>query len=559
MKKPLSLIILFCFSLTYAQCIGLITGITRYTISPNIFGLNGRSTEGPSWGDALFTSFINQINPTYVRYPGGTIGNYWDWHTGNYVAGSGKFSNYPATIPTFISGIPQNTEIIYMVNMVRPTPTTGVSLTATNLDSEEVLNLKINDIINALKEFEKYGKLPKIVELGNELYFTNEHAGVYAGNVELYLNHAKKIGKAIKTQYPRIELLLCTTKGGYKTRDKWNAAVFTALNNDSEFAGYIRGVVQHHYLDEKFGTVSIVNNNTTAQEAIAEAFDYTSQAMSDYNLVPNNLKLWITEFGVTKPNADDTWVTGLRAAAMMMGWINLGEKIEHICYHHITDDPNFLNKSSYQAGPAAVAYSLINEAHGQSSSFQKIEFSDNPNVTSMVKALHGYKFIGKDKESLFILNISAQAFTKVSLDNLIPTNSNTTLVQRWSEEPYQTNFEESVLNKVNSMNERTIDIKPFSITTISIKQRTASSIVNNRENEVKIFPQTLNQSIEVSVPTELLEATLTIYNINGETIHKEKLSSTTSTINLKEVTAGFYFANIRKGSFSKQIKLIKNN
>ena len=141
-------------------------------------GFNRRSDAGAWWTDNSFISLISDMNPDIVRYPGGTQGNYWDWQTGKFIENAGKpWGNKEILrIPEFVNALPWRTKIIYMINMARPTPATGVDVNAdeATLKSTATLNLKINDILNAIAEFDAQGKLPYAIEIGNEFYFGNE-------------------------------------------------------------------------------------------------------------------------------------------------------------------------------------------------------------------------------------------------------------------------------------------------------------------------------------------------------------------------------------------------
>ena len=341
--KPLlvGLILLAGVNILGAQTVVSLVGEGR-DISPVIFGFNGRSTEGPSWSDDTFLSIVDSMYPGSVRYPAGTQANYWDWRYGTFIEGSGKTASYIFTIGDFAKGLPAETNIIYVVNMARPTPATGISLNAPAdvLESISTLQLKILDILEAIAEFESHGRLPDAVEFGNEFYFDNEHGAIYAANPHLYLQHSKILATAIKSEYPSIKILLCTSKGGTSGRDYWNNSVFTALATDSELIPLIHGVVQHHYINSNYGDPTIVTDLETSERAIAEGFIYTGEIVPDYEMVPDGFRLWITEYGATKENAESTWASGLRAGAMTMGMLDLGENLEMLNFSPITNHPD---------------------------------------------------------------------------------------------------------------------------------------------------------------------------------------------------------------------------
>ena len=97
-----------------------------------------------------------------------------------------------------------------------------------------------------------------------------------------------------------MHILLCTTKGGSTGRDRWNTAVFDHLNANSELRNLVRGVVQHHYISENYGSLDGISSVADAEAAIEEGFSYIQSIRSDYEAVPNDMKLWITEYGLSK-------------------------------------------------------------------------------------------------------------------------------------------------------------------------------------------------------------------------------------------------------------------
>lgn len=201
-----------------------------YTLSDIFGGFNGRSSEGPQWTNSDFTSIVEWLSPSSIRYPGGTLANSWDWHQGGIM---GKKIKNPYFISDLAKGLPTHTSIVYVMNMVHATPATGYDYTSsdkTMLASEEVLDAKIDDALAPIAEFEKYGRTPIAVELGNELYFNKEeHYGIYTANPSRYIKDAKVIATRIKRAYPDIKVILCTSKSGEKPTSNRESRQYIAI------------------------------------------------------------------------------------------------------------------------------------------------------------------------------------------------------------------------------------------------------------------------------------------------------------------------------------------
>lgn len=532
-------------------------------ISPRMFGYNGRSTEGPSWEDTNFLDLVKDLYPGTVRYPAGTQANYWDWRYGTFIEGSGKTSSYNIPIPAFVKGLPEETCIIYVVNMARPTPATGIALDAPEevLRSDSVLQMKILDMLEALEVFDRNGKLPFAVELGNEFYFDNEHAAIYAASPEFYLDHAKTVAATIKQKYPEIKILLITTKGGTAGRDYWNNTVFNRLESDSDFSNLIHAVIQHHYINDKYGDQTIVSSIDEAKAAIAEGIKYTSERLSDYEMVPGGFKLWITEYGATKTNAEGMWASGLRGAAMTIGWMDLGEKIEQLNFHHITDDPNVINKSSMKAGPVGLSVGLLGKAARGMSAAARIEFTDNPLFSGNAESLHGYKFMNDSIENIYILNLGDSSFTDVNIDPLIHLNGERKCIAIHADIPYiNPVFPGQNIEIDTSLAESRINIPPFSANLVQVKYSEQPSTSNPSVigGKISVHPTLFTDQFVLTstYPDENQE--LRLIDMSGRVHYKASVIKGIS-YHGPEVAPGIYLLQIRTAYSFESIIIIKSN
>src|ERR1700734_2513074 len=84
------------------------TGPVR-TVTPTLLGLNGVNTTGPGWDNSAFDSVLRKFAPGVIRYPGGTVANYWSWPDGWFQPG--EWPGEPAkavndTLPVFGTGLP---------------------------------------------------------------------------------------------------------------------------------------------------------------------------------------------------------------------------------------------------------------------------------------------------------------------------------------------------------------------------------------------------------------------------------------------------------------------
>lgn len=529
------------------------------SFDPKHFGLNGRSTEGPSWTNPAFLELVEQMKPGIVRYPAGTQCNYWDWRTGTFIEGCGKESDFPYTIPMLINGLPENSEIIYVMNMARPTPWTGIPLDAPTevQKSDSVLQYKIADMLAALNEFEDKGKFPIALELGNEFNFDSEHAAIYAANPSLYLQHAEIIVTIVKNIYPQLKILLITTKGGTAGRDAWNNPVFDYLSEHTEFANKIDGLVQHHYLSSNFGDQTVIYNAPSSINAITESLQYMEIMPENYELIPENFGLWFTEMGASKNNADETWADGLRSMLFIMNMALLGEKVETVLFHHITR-MNLINSAEMKLASSGIACKIISEASAGQTQMGHLEFTGDPYMAGAYSALQGYIFQGGNEKNTILVNIGMQEIANISLDQIYHANDSISLCYQWhSDTPWISGvFEGNGIAEIDLQGTKNLTLNPFSITLIS-GTGDPNRIREIKDIKEKVYPNPFNEILYVENPYDD-RSEYKLCSIDGRVIKRGILDP---GINMIEGTlkAGSYFLILESPKEINCMKISKIN
>ena len=589
--------ILICSNTSVSQTVTTTLDPIVRDISEVNIGFNRRSDPGTWWTDASFINLLSQMNPDVVRYPAGTQANYWDWSTGQFLEDTDKVwgNKEVVTIPTFVNALPSQTKAVYVVNIARPTPATGIDVNTTEaiLKSDATLNLKITDMLSAIDAFAQAGKLPYAIELGNEFYFGNIESGIFQieevdnnGTTEyysgwdqvnnqpfqssskqdatdvtalFYLEQAKVIVNAIKALYPNMKFVLCTTKSGNGTsaRERWNNTIFDNLQNNPEFttlSNDIDAVTQHHYLNDAYGVQTVITNNAEAKVAIAEGIQYPIDKQADYDLVPNDYKIWYTEYGVTKGIAEETWASGLRYAALVYTWFNRGDKVEQLLYHHISDNTIVQVGSPMKLAPIGIAQKLIAQAFVNMTEMQKINFSSNPISVNGIESLFGYKFINAEKETLLIININDADFTDVQLDNLFDYNGTQNLTQYRSVQPYVFGVAEGDSNilSTNTTISNTFNARGFSISVVEVENTLGLEDISN--NSIKVYPNPVKDVLTIEANTALKR--IMVNSIDGSKVLTVK-NIKNNSIDLSTLTSGMYLLKIETNKGSEFKKLIK--
>lgn len=599
--KKISILFAFAFLTAIvgnAQTVTTTLDATVRDMSDVDFGFNRRSDNGTWWTDNSFINLVSEMNPDVVRYPGGTQANYWDWREGKFLDNTDKnWGNKEILkIPEFISALPNRTKIIYVVNMARPTPTTGVSVNASEqvLKSNATLNLKIADMIAALDEFVDQGKESYAIELGNEFYFGNIESGIYEievvdnnGTLEyysgwdelnnqpyqstskknatditalFYLKQAKEVVTQIKVAYPNVKFALTTTKSGNgnSSRERWNNTIFDNLENNTEFVTLkndVFAVTQHHYLNDSYGVQTVISDAATAKVAIAEGIQYPIDKQADYNMVPNDFKIWYTEYGEVKGIAEETWADAVRYTALTYSWLSRGDKVNQLDFHHISDNTVVKVESPMRLAPVGIATKQFMLAAVDMTEMQQINFGANPVSVNGVLSLYGFKFKNAEKETVLIINLNGNNIQNVKFDNLFTYTETPTMTQYRSNAPWVSGVALGDANIIlnNEAVTTTFNARKFSITVIEAQNETLN-IDEVSTHNLSIFPNPVKDVL--TIETKDVLKGISVYNMSGARVFSAE-NVNENTIDLSTLISGIYILKIKTDKGSEFKKLIK--
>lgn len=592
--KSLLITLIVSSSSLNAQTVTTLLDPTVRDVSNVDFGFNRRSDNGSWWTDNSFINLISEMNPDIVRYPGGTQANYWDWREGKFIENTDKIwgNKEILKIPGFVSALPSRTKIIYVVNMARPTPITGVGVNASEaiLKSNATLNQKIADMIAAIDEFAAQGKTPYAIELGNEFYFGNIESSIYqivedngifysgwdavnnlpyqsaskkdATDISslFYLEQAKEVVSQIKVFYPNIKFALTTTKSGNgnSARERWNNTIFNNLENNTDFSALkndVFAVTQHHYLNDTYGLQIPISDAASAKIAIAEGIQYPIDKQADYDMVPNDYKIWYTEFGEVKGIAEETWADAVRYAALNYSWLSRGDKVNQLDFHHLSDNTVIKVESPMRLAPIGIAAKQFMLAAAEMNEMQQINFNTNPVSVNGVLSLYGFKFKNNERETLLILNLNENDIPDIEFNNLFTYTETPTITQYNSNSPWISNVALGDSNIVFNDNAitTTFNALKFSITVIEAQNETLDLDAFSFSNFL-VYPNPVEDIL-------IIESEQTIKNISIFTLTGSKVldikNISNNTINLNKLASGIYILKIKtsKGlSFKKIVK-----
>lgn len=399
------------------------TGPVR-TVTPTLLGLNGVNTTGPQWDNSPFDSVLNKFAPGVIRYPGGTVANYWSWPDGWFQPG--KWPGEPAkavndTLPVFRTGLAAAGAMpLFDLNTVTINGAIGSATeNAAQLDQQ----------LQALQSAAGDGLPVKMVELGNELYqsgyiSTGPDGQDYAKRFPNAADYATQMNawiSALHSTFPGVKVAAVATdandvNGISPRRSTWNASVLPLLKGED--------------------AVTIHDNlrvfDASSSPAMVLAYPYLHfQKLKAHELAlfhSDQLPVWVTEFNLADQTQghvfQGTWLHGMFVAAQAL--LFTGDP--DITYAGLNatigaaSAPIFSSTQGFgSGGPATVrlaltaagtTLSMIQTAFHRASAAQVLSFSPSPALgTTGAPALLGQVLTTHGGPEVLLANLSSQPVT----------------------------------------------------------------------------------------------------------------------------------------------------
>ena len=402
-------------------------------VEPDLFGFNNDQTiRGIERDDRAYNEALGSLSPGTLRFPGGTMANYWDWEQADFVCDKG------GTYQLFNGGA-RPCALPNGYQSLNP-PRHGLEHFKTELDRTGanavfVLNIltkragqtesHLDIALRMLKEAERLGIKVKYLELGNEFYLS--HGNRDASNdyqvafptAEAYAREAQRWIEALRKDFPNAQISVVGADRRYqggKRRNTWNERVLKTL------AGQADALSIHTYAGAGGSTAAVLGMPQKRMGNLQKEFD----------ALPQDLPLWITEYNLfERENAvHGTWAHGLFAAAQTLSLLQ-EEDVALMHFHsgvgNAVFGALFRNESGFGYGgssfpapgnpPKTVPFAktasgqtlqLIGDAMRGATSAQPLNFGDGaPQLSGTQSALVGWRF---GNESI-LLNLSGDEET----------------------------------------------------------------------------------------------------------------------------------------------------
>lgn len=412
---------------------------------PDWLGANAEITRGPSYEEADFLEAIAKVAPSRLRYPGGTIANYWDWETGWLIPGTDPPYGLDKAKPN-----PRKLEDLrHALEAAHSQPVFVLNLMTSTLDHQLAM----------LEHAEGMGLPIDRIELGNEFYLDRTHYVELFPTAEDYAEVANRWIAAIKQRFPEAQVAAVgayVRSGDEYRRKTWNERVLAKLQGADALVLHIyhgaglgtevnklleaQGLVDSRQKGN--GMVSDLPVQRLQRQAMETPGGMATvlgtpwtglKTIKDLASVPDGMKVWITEFNLfdrTGP-LQNTWAHGLFLAGYISGLLQHPE-ISLATVHNLTGNTAFAlifreenSFAKHLDGPPnqrltltalGEAYRPLSLAMRGHEKAQRIAFSPCPMVkmkdnaeygADTYPALQGWVFTGGGEPAVaFVLNLS---------------------------------------------------------------------------------------------------------------------------------------------------------
>ncbi|HLI87291.1 MAG TPA: hypothetical protein VKV37_01305 [Ktedonobacteraceae bacterium] len=371
---------------------------------PYFLGYNNVPIHSPAWSDPNVMNAARQFMPGTLRYPGGTIGNYWDWQSGWFVRGQslGATTHTRYRLQDLQQAVQATGALpIYVLNM---------------------LTSNLNTQLNMLRTAKGMGLPVKYVELGNEFYLgsPNDYETAFPSGAD-YGRVATQWAQAIHQEFPDAKVAAVgASPGGNARQNGWNQSMLPALHG-------LDAITFHPYVPLQDGLVSQNNVSGSVTSLDSTIYGRWQQFAGQIQTLPSGMKAWLTEYNLVDNSSENwsgpfqvfrNWIHGVVVAGMTLSYLEQNN-VELVCFFDMVGrtgnevvfyDPQGQNDPLPQYALTAAGWSLRllgNTMHGMTSA-QPISLSS---PSSTVGGVAGWLFSNGTQRRAFIVNSSTENIT----------------------------------------------------------------------------------------------------------------------------------------------------
>ncbi|WP_323301502.1 hypothetical protein [Crocosphaera sp. UHCC 0190] len=451
-----------------------------------------------SWTEPALVKAVKQLKPRVLRFPGGTVSDFWDWQRG------GIMEDLSEVNPRQLPGILRNQRVRqYTASKLEDFK---AGLTATQTKPLFVLNILTSDLNSQLAMLRKARDLGipvEYVQIGNEAYFNLPDNLERFPTPDDYAKFASQWSDAIKKEFPKAKVAVIGASQTYIERGNerirfWNDSVLKTALPKSDAIAF------HLYYDTNIipPSSSATSYPFFTQEDVPIILNLPflnwrkMRENQQFKAVPDQKEIWITEYNVMEPLQGQgssgpkiigSWAHGLQNIALSLLFLE-DKRINRICNHVLVGTSQFgailadekqigigtfINPSEkvkaepFSLSASGSALKLLGEATENMTQAKQINFSSNPMVTGKNQAqypsLSGWLFSNGEENRAVILNLSSEV-VQVNFDSIFPKSVD---YEQVSGNPRDLVSKSGILTESQGTTSKKIQLPAYSVTKLS--------------------------------------------------------------------------------------------
>lgn len=337
-------------------------------VNSKVFGVNiGFAFATELDKDSGFVQLLRAMHPTSLRFPGGTVGNFY--HPNLPVYGFKANEIMPGLGSLYNQQSKRSENILY--NFIRLSRAVGSGA----VFCANLLNGTTEETMFVLDELTKNNIPIHGVELGNEFVLLPYREKIFT-NANVYTQKVKATADAIRAKYPHIKIAVVAGDDVPENDNNGRSRFMREWNQTLSKQSYFDAYVWHYYpncetcdKNSFFDSISLLNLQQLAPFR-TKKLDYASNRFRKY--YGDNRKLWITEWNVGNGKfLESTFAQGAFVYEQFLNIIDINTKnnnlIEITNLHHllalINTNKNkqtpILYKENYQATIQFFAFKFL--------------------------------------------------------------------------------------------------------------------------------------------------------------------------------------------------------
>jgi len=426
-------------------------------------------------GDKTLTMQVKKLNGPILRYPGGTLSNYWDWQSGWYVQQG---------LPDNMSWALKRTPVVpYNLGMFSQLIKESGAVPLFDLN---VMTSTLSSQMAMLKRAQELGLSTNYIELGNEFYLNRPDYQAKFPSSQSYMTQMQPWVKAVHQQFPnsKIAVVADANIGGSNDNNSWNSN----LQNIGEDA-----LTMHLYFDMNpyFNINSLVNTHTIDSQQgallLGLPFIQYSNFTSALSTLPSGVRtlpVWITEYNMVSggayqqnPNNGyyNSWAQGLSNSTLAI-LLSENPQVQMLLLHCLVANNGCYSalqpSDPYTFASTGAALSLIENASSGMNLVTPLNFTNDYSIISLggtSESVPSYPMVlgalfenGTGAKNSIVINLTS-GWESVDMSSI---NAKGSYIQYFDELGTQFENQATPKTRQGSLNNGILELPPYSVSLV---------------------------------------------------------------------------------------------